>query len=330
MDIRRIQGTGGSSYTLTLPKEWVKANGLSKNDSVYVGGGGKGPLSISPIKSKSQEKKKTISVGPDTTGNMLTRLLISAYLMGHTIIEVESAPRIVASHRQEISGFVRKAIGPEIMDERPDRIIIKDIINPTEIDVKNSMRRLKTLISSMHLDAARALHKQEVSLARDIVERDMDVDRINWLISHQYNILRSDPKRAFEMGFGADEGHFNFLTSWVSERIADHAKRIAKNIEPLFKDELFRDEFCESARLAAQIYSDAMDSHLDSNIGLANRTVDGSAELSSQARLMVKGALEGDAKRAYPILKIAESIKRSGEYSAHICEFVLDRLIDRV
>ena len=36
MDIRKIQVTGGSSYMITLPKDWVESVGLRKNDPVNV------------------------------------------------------------------------------------------------------------------------------------------------------------------------------------------------------------------------------------------------------------------------------------------------------
>ena len=36
MDIRRVQVTGGSSFMITLPKEWAESVGLKKNDPVMV------------------------------------------------------------------------------------------------------------------------------------------------------------------------------------------------------------------------------------------------------------------------------------------------------
>lgn len=34
MDLRRIQITGGSSFMITLPKDWADSVGLKKNDTV--------------------------------------------------------------------------------------------------------------------------------------------------------------------------------------------------------------------------------------------------------------------------------------------------------
>ncbi len=332
MDIRKLQVTGGSSYIVTLPKDWVLANDLKKNDSIAINPVGGRALMISPHTGGDSplKKKMVITLSQDKTPRMLKRLLISAYLMGHTHVEVESKKRIGTKHREAVSSFVQKAIGPEVIEETDTQIVIKDILNPTDIDVKNSMRRLKTLVRTMHLDAAEALIKKDERLAQDVVARDTDVDRLNWLISHQYNIFRADPARAAEMGFTPDEGHFNFLTSWVAERIGDHAKRIARNVKPLFGDRRPTEKLAEAGRLVADVYADAMESHLSSNIDLANRTIDAASEVGPIAENIIRSALKRDTPKAYPLLRIADSIKRSGEYSIHISEFVLDRLIDRV
>src|SRR5574344_712902 len=36
VEIRKIQITGGSSFMVTLPKEWASSNGLKKNDPVRL------------------------------------------------------------------------------------------------------------------------------------------------------------------------------------------------------------------------------------------------------------------------------------------------------
>ena len=36
VDIRRVQITGGSSFMVTLPKDWANSIGLKKNDSVSL------------------------------------------------------------------------------------------------------------------------------------------------------------------------------------------------------------------------------------------------------------------------------------------------------
>ena len=54
MEIRRIQMTGGSSYVLTLPKEWVESLDIKKNDPLGVMVQPDGTLLISKNTSSDQ------------------------------------------------------------------------------------------------------------------------------------------------------------------------------------------------------------------------------------------------------------------------------------
>jgi len=48
MEIRRIQQTGGSSFIITLPKEWIKLNKINKNDQLGLFSKSDGTLLITP------------------------------------------------------------------------------------------------------------------------------------------------------------------------------------------------------------------------------------------------------------------------------------------
>ena len=36
MEIRKVQFTGGSSYVITLPKEWIESEKIKKNDPLGI------------------------------------------------------------------------------------------------------------------------------------------------------------------------------------------------------------------------------------------------------------------------------------------------------
>ncbi|MDJ0271806.1 MAG: AbrB/MazE/SpoVT family DNA-binding domain-containing protein [Aigarchaeota archaeon] len=77
MEVRRaVQLTGGSSFTVTLPKEWVERMGLSKGSQVIISPAEDGGLHIYPDKPFSRR--------PSLVEIMLTedlsQLLVGAYL----------------------------------------------------------------------------------------------------------------------------------------------------------------------------------------------------------------------------------------------------------
>ena len=88
MEIRKIQVTGGSSYVLTLPKEWIKSLKIQKNDQVGLLTQSDGTLLVTPkIDRELTQKIKKFDVSNVINQDFLLRRLIGAYISGYNSIE---------------------------------------------------------------------------------------------------------------------------------------------------------------------------------------------------------------------------------------------------
>lgn len=78
---RKLQMTGGSTYILSLPKDWVVRNQLDKGSSMTVREEDDGSLSIVPSKLAKREKQDEafIRVSANDNPNAVMRTAISAY-----------------------------------------------------------------------------------------------------------------------------------------------------------------------------------------------------------------------------------------------------------
>ena len=63
MEIRRVQMTGGSSFIITLPKEWVKKLNIGKNDPIGLIQQPDGSLLVTP----KMDKEPTIEASQTPT-----------------------------------------------------------------------------------------------------------------------------------------------------------------------------------------------------------------------------------------------------------------------
>lgn len=100
MEQRKIQITGGNSYIVSLPREWVLATGLSKGDYVGVETNEDGSISVYPKAKERKKRRFVIELTESPTLN--NRLLISKYLEGYDVIELVSNERIQKDVRKEI------------------------------------------------------------------------------------------------------------------------------------------------------------------------------------------------------------------------------------
>jgi len=226
--------TGGSSYVITLPKEWIKSSNIKKNDSLGLLTQPDGTLLITTKMTQDQvERTKEFNVNDETKQTYLLRQLIGAYISGYKYIKIKSSKRMPPNIRVIIRKFTQKTIGQEVVEETDTSITLKDLLNPTEMPFDKTIKRMHIIVKSMHEDAMRALEKNDKKLAEDVISRDNDVDRLHWLVARQHNIILRNVSLAEKMNITIEMSSTFFLISRIIERIGDHEAKISQNIVKL-------------------------------------------------------------------------------------------------
>ncbi|KYK37689.1 MAG: phosphate uptake regulator PhoU [Theionarchaea archaeon] len=330
MEIRKVQVTGGSSYVITLPKEWVKSVNIKKNDPLGLIVQPDGTLLITPkTGGESEHRIKEFSADTIDDAEYLFRLLVGAYIMGYSIIVVTSAERIPLFVEECVTNFTRTAIGPEIIEETMKSITIKDLLNPVEMPFDKTIKRMQIILKTMHEDAIFALKTKDKSLVEDVITRDTNLDRLQWLVARQSNVVLRDVTLAKKMGVTQEAATYYFLISRIMERIGDHAVRIAENVPFLIDEDLDAvvEPIVSASELALKIFADSMSAWIKKDIGAANKNIESIKQLISRCEAINNSALDIKGRSSISVSYIAESIKRTGEYATDIAELVINRLV---
>ncbi|MEN6379328.1 MAG: phosphate uptake regulator PhoU [Methanofastidiosum sp.] len=329
MEIRKVQITGGSSYVITLPKEWIKSLNIKKNDSLGLIVQKDGTLLVTTDKvTEKKRKQKEFIVESDTDKTFLFRLLVGAYVMGYSDIAIRSNETMPPQIREAIRMFTQIAIGPEIVDEELNLFVIKDLLSPMEMPFEKTVKRMYSLVESMHKDAIKSLKTNNKELAQNVVSRDFEVDRLYWLATHQYNVILTDIMLSKKMGLSQEEASYYFLISRILERIGDHASILGENVLKVIdklNPEIIQDIEAAST-LALEIFSKSFESHSKKNIKKANDNIDAVDKLVEKCEDINNKALNLRIE-AVPVVYIVESIRRTGEYSGDISELTINYLI---
>ena len=329
MEIRKVQITGGSSYVITLPKEWIKSLNIKKNDSLGLIVQKDGTLLVTTDKvTEKKRKQKEFIVESDTDKTFLFRLLVGAYVMGYSDIAIRSNETMPPQIREAIRMFTQIAIGPEIVDEELNLFVIKDLLSPMEMPFEKTVKRMYSLVESMHKDAIKSLKTNNKELAQNVVSRDFEVDRLYWLATHQYNVILTDIMLSKKMGLSQEEASYYFLISRILERIGDHASILGENVLKVIdklNPEIIQDIEAAST-LALEIFSKSFESHFKKNIKKANDNIDAVDILVEKCEDINNKALNLGIE-AVPVVYIVESIRRTGEYSGDISELTINYLI---
>lgn len=349
METRKIQKTGGSSYVITLPKDWlmklVKTKQLKPGENETNDDGGDGikgmklglitqpdeTLLITPnLSGKPLERKKTIEIEeiPDTT--FFYRFLISAYIAGYTKIEISSKEALLPPYRLLIRDFVQQIIGCEVVEERDNYVLIKDLLKPEEMPFENIIKRMYRTTKNMHSTAIFALKNSDKTTAQNVRLMDDDVDRLHWLVTRLTNMLLSDPTLGEKMGITAGAAAIMFLISRIIERIADHAVRIADNTVLLFDQKIDKnviDQIEASINTALQVFQISIDSLFEKDTQKANQNIESIHRPEDKSKVIMDYAFQQESIIAIPLDNIVESIRRIVEYSLDISENVINFLI---
>ena len=116
LDVRKLQVTGGSTYTLSLPKEWVKVNGLGARDAIQVDWRPSGALRISALESTREIRRITLTTKRVPVDAILDHLM-GAYLAGTDRISIHHESGENRKIKKIIRDFQRFTRGFEIEDE---------------------------------------------------------------------------------------------------------------------------------------------------------------------------------------------------------------------
>lgn len=332
MEIRRVQVTGGASFVVTLPKDWAEAQKIQKNDPVGLVAQPDGTLLITKkITEEPVQRVKDIDSNAITDPAFLFRMLIGAYITGFTMIRITTNVRFPPFVRTVVRDFTQMTIGQEVVEETETTITIKDLLNPSEMPYDNTLKRMFVIIKTMHEDAVTALETHNRALAMDVIKRDMDADRLNWLIARQTNMILQNASLARKMGISPNMAMNYYMLSRIIERIGDHAVRIAEHSLPIIDvdfDRKFMNAIKKAGALSLEIFDRSIISFFNADMKEAHRNVEALTALENICGEINNMVLKQDALVALNIAYISESIRRAGEYAGDISETVINLLVD--
>jgi len=145
METRKIQLIANSTYTLSLPKTWIKENNLKEKDEITIHKQNDKNLLLSPDSFRDKEIKE-ISINVDNYPENLDRILFSIYYLGIGDIILYSKEKM----SKEVKSKIRKALsnmsGTEISYEDEKKIIIKGLLDKSKIDIQQVMYRISMII----------------------------------------------------------------------------------------------------------------------------------------------------------------------------------------
>jgi phosphate uptake regulator len=326
METRKVQVTGGSTYTVSLPKEWATKNGISGGSEVEFH-----PEDDAVLLTPRRDEGKTEGV-LDITGledDELMRAVVTMYVSGFDIITLETG-QVSAAQRRTIRDATHGLVGLEVIGETSGRVRLQDLLDSSELSMHNAITRMRLVSTTMLADAVTALLENNADLAADVVQRDDDLDRLWSMVSRVFRSVLRDPSTAATIGLDRETCFDYHSSARQLERVGDHAAKIATHSEQLSAPPENAAKAIEALHQeATEIIEMAMDALLEEDTDRATRLANDARQrvekIDELARQVDERIRELDPQQAQLLGLIVDSLSRSADYGGNIAETALQK-----
>ena len=331
METRKVQVTGGSTYTVSLPKDWATANDVSAG-SIVEFHAEEDLLLLAPKRDEDRVEGSLDITGLDEE-HELTRAVMTMYVSGFDVIRLETT-RITAAQRRIIREATQGLVGLEVIEETSERVVLRDLLDSSELSVHNAITRMRRMSLAMLSDAVEALIEDDDDLATDVMQRDDDVDRLWYMISRVFRTVLRNPTAATEIGFPR-ETVFDYQSSARQlERIADHATKIASlslEIGEITGEtaDLLRQLETEATVVPEMAMDALLADEADDPVDQANDARGRIPSVDETARDVDSKVRELDPQSAQILGRVVDSLSRTADYGGNIAESALQKAAPR-
>ncbi|MHA1130435.1 MAG: PhoU domain-containing protein [Candidatus Helarchaeota archaeon] len=122
----------------------------------------------------------------------LERCIQSSYIQGADVIIIESLNTIAMKNKELIEKTTSNLIGTEISEKFAKKITIRILVDPLRFPLHSLIKRIYTLVASMHVDAIKSFKMADGVLAKDVINRARQVDKLYFLMLRQLNLSLSN------------------------------------------------------------------------------------------------------------------------------------------
>jgi phosphate uptake regulator len=325
MDLRKIQKTSSGTFFVCLPKAWAEKNGLDRGTHVSITETADGTLVINP----KYDVERNPQVAVITPSPLLDRLIIEKYLLGYDIIQVEAKDRISPLDRERVKHASTQLVGLEIVEENHSKIVMQCLLEPSTFPPQKILRREYSIVSGVHRDAVTALLEGDQELAKNVVARDNEVNRLYFLLVRILRTVIQNPGLSEKLGILPIDCLDYRLAASLVESIGDYAASIGEIVIDLAGAKIpnnLSDLILQLHKTAYEAHENAISAVFYHDVSIAESVRAEREKVDAVFHEIETSILDIPAEIGQHLLAIASSINRIYDNSLDIADLVMPKL----
>ncbi len=312
---RKVQLTGGSTYTVSLPKEWADSQGIEPGTTVRLHIDDEAAVMTTP-----DDEAGTGEIALDATGQepaALARSVAAGYIAGCETVHVENLRNTTA--RRAVTRTIRRLVGFEVMTARESGLTARTMLDVADLSPAQTLAQVQGTALDMHAAAFEALVEADGALGEQVAGQDDTVDRLFALLSRRFQQSLAAPAVASDGHRSAFE---YYMTARQLERVADHAQKVATLAARIGRPPPadVAESFVSLGSRSRELVSDATDGLLEPDDTALDGVVGEAERLREELTAFDERLYDRSLEDGYLLGLAVDSLVRTTEYGVNVAE----------
>jgi phosphate uptake regulator len=329
METRKVQLSGGTTYTISLPKSWAQEHGIDAQSLVALHPNGDGSLILDAAGEQESEDRSAVVDVSTTSEAALAEQITALYQVGFDSVVLRDRTGHPDDRRLIVEDAIGRLSGFELFEASETQIRLVNLIDADNIDVRKSALRLKLVMLSMHRDAITSIVENDADLAQRVSDRDNEADKLFAMITRHFRRSLTDLHEVKKLQYSRDSLFEYYYVCRQFERVSDHAEKMAsfvRDTERPIPDDLAAhlETFGELARSIVDTAADVVlaDTEVETAYDALERRDELLAEIDTVDRELYHHA---EPEAAYTTGVLLDSLKRTAQYGANVAEIAIQK-----
>lgn len=223
---RKIQLAGGTTYTVSLPKEWASEQDLEAGVSVQVSPHTDGSLVVRTNGHQAPNPDPLTLPADAAETATLRRQVDAAYRTGRDAVALTSGDGFSTDQQAAVRSVAQDLLGVDVVEQSDDRLVCKSLLDGADVSVEQSLHQLQYVALSAHRDAITALQSGRGD-RRSVDDRKAEADRLLALVARQFERALVDPVELDDLAVTRSTLFDYYTVARELNRVATHATTIA-------------------------------------------------------------------------------------------------------
>lgn len=331
METRKVQLSGGTTFTISLPKAWATEHGIDSDSLVSLHPNGDGSLLVEALDEDDTDDRTAVVDVATTDDDALAQQLVALYTVGYDAVTLRDRTGHSPERRRTVEAAIEGLSGFELLEASETTIRLLNLIDAENVDVRKSALRLRLVVLSMHSDAITAIADGDAELARRVVTRDSEADKLFAMVTRHFRRSLSDLHEVEKLDHSRDRLFEYYYVCRQLERIADHAVKMARFVLETDVDipDALVDSLREHGDTARSVLDDAADVVLaDADVEMAHDALARRDQLVADIDAVDRDLYDhGEPDAAYATGLLLDSIRRSASYGANVATIGIQQVL---